>query len=93
MSTASNDNNKGLEDDPFTNENELCAGMKFNFPKYEIYNRSYVGKKEDGKNQYRYTLVGTDVDKVRNNPTFKKASYSLLRTFFFNSFYSAGRHT
>jgi len=73
---ASNDNNKGLED-PFTIENELCAGMKFNFPKYEIYNRSYVGKKEDGKNQYRYTLVGTDVDKLDGTPELQKLGFYL----------------
>ena len=51
--------------DPFSSKNELCAGMKFKFPEFEIYNRSYEGKDSNGKNKYSYKLVDTKTDTVR----------------------------
>lgn len=68
-------------DDPFSTDTELCAGMKFNFPEYEIYNRSYVGKyfDDNGKkhSKYKYTFVGTETDTLDGPKGLKKLGFYL----------------
>ena len=50
--------------DPFSTETELCAGMKFKFPEYKIYDRSFAEKDKNGENIYKFILNDTKIDYV-----------------------------
>ena len=42
---------------------ELCAGMKFKFPKYKVYNRKFARRKGD-RNIYKFESLGVKEDMV-----------------------------
>ena len=57
----------------FYPETELCAGMKFKFPKFTVYNRKFDRRRSrGGKKVYKFKYLGVREDKVRAAITSSK---------------------
>jgi len=54
---------------------EVCAGLKFQFPKYKVYDRQFVKKLNSTTNQYKFVHLKDEVDYLNRPEAIQKLGY------------------